>query len=475
MPLNPSQTDVVVPEIFDIQGMPRKIFVPDNLRRNDGQIYGKIFQDIVCLVDNLVDLASQSNIVAVQILISNVNIPQKGMAIEFNHHVPKRVFEDGVLVQAWIIYYSPPIWGSLQFYSIRPLVFDLHSQEAARSPTMGINLNRFHSSSSLDLPEYADLEECLNFINTAQCNSDNASKFKWILTSAILKVIYPLFFATFYVTFYLLKAILTLIDRLKLPKFSRLGLQLQLRLQQLLFWPPQYFKRQESEIKLSPVAQAQYIGFFNTLWLIANDVIIGFALKNIVFDNGDIIISNFQWCFQTYGVKWVLQAQVWLLSWPGGLKLNAELGSFLSSLFEWMVLAWRESVFSIKPHLPIFIEVASFLGIFGATFVISFIEDVVRLISVHLKLMYLISARTYNWSIFIIYSTFNLFRGKKWNPLRHRVDSALYELDQLLMGTIIFTLFMFILPTISVFYAFYGFVFFSNVGERRVISMSWGS
>ncbi len=49
-------------------------------------------------------------------------------------------------------------------------------------------------------------------------------------------------------------------------------------------------------------------------------------------------------------------------------------------------------------------------------------------------------------------SLFHLFRGKKHNVLRNRIDSCDYDLDQLLLGTILFTLLFFLLPTVLVFY-----------------------
>jgi hypothetical protein len=62
------------------------------------------------------------------------------------------------------------------------------------------------------------------------------------------------------------------------------------------------------------------------------------------------------------------------------------------------------------------------------------------------------SARIFNWQYGILLSLFQLFRGKKHNVLRKRIDSCDYDLDQLLLGTILFTLLFFLLPTVVVFY-----------------------
>lgn len=70
----------------------------------------------------------------------------------------------------------------------------------------------------------------------------------------------------------------------------------------------------------------------------------------------------------------------------------------------------------------------------------------------HIYSFYVASARIFHWQLTIMISLFHLFRGKKRNVLRHRIDSCDYDLDQLLLGTILFTLQFFLLPTVFVFY-----------------------
>lgn len=45
-------------------------------------------------------------------------------------------------------------------------------------------------------------------------------------------------------------------------------------------------------------------------------------------------------------------------------------------------------------------------------------------------LMWLLSVRLYCLKIYGLSSLWRLFRGKKWNVLRQRVDSCSYDLDQ---------------------------------------------
>lgn len=83
---------------------------------------------------------------------------------------------------------------------------------------------------------------------------------------------------------------------------------------------------------------------------------------------------------------------------------------------------------------------------------LSLLSDLLSLMTFHVHCFYVASARMYSWQLSILISLFHLFRGKKRNVLRNRIDSCDYELDQLLLGTILFTLISFLLPTVVVFY-----------------------
>jgi phosphatidylinositol glycan class Q protein len=96
-----------------------------------------------------------------------------------------------------------------------------------------------------------------------------------------------------------------------------------------------------------------------------------------------------------------------------------------------------------------FIGFSSFAG---ASMPIAMFSDMLSTLTIHIYSFYLASGRIYHWQLTILQSLFHLFRGKKHNVLRNRIDSCDYDLDQLLVGTILFTLLFFLLPTVAVFY-----------------------
>ena len=61
-------------------------------------------------------------------------------------------------------------------------------------------------------------------------------------------------------------------------------------------------------------------------------------------------------------------------------------------------------------------------------------------------------------------SLWRLFRGRKRNVLRRRVDSCAYDPSRLLLGTLVFTVLFFLTPTVAVFYTFFCIVHAVAVG-----------
>ena len=106
----------------------------------------------------------------------------------------------------------------------------------------------------------------------------------------------------------------------------------------------------------------------------------------------------------------------------------------------------------MQPFLPAIIYFIGFASFAGATMPVAMFSDLLSLLTFHIYCFYTASARIFHWQLTIIMSLFHLFRGKKHNVLRNRIDSCDYDLDQLLLGTILFTLLFFLLPTIMVFY-----------------------
>ncbi|KAL8950706.1 MAG: hypothetical protein Q9222_003265 [Ikaeria aurantiellina] len=243
-------------------------------------------------------------------------------------------------------------------------------------------------------------------------------------------------------------------DSLALKDALATAQQVDIRLQQFCYWPIQYLtlRRRKDEWESITDRHPEYIRFYNSLWLVANDVIIGIAVGSYIIDNAEWVASQINIVLSDWTVEGLRNMIVWLTDAPAGLKLNNELANFLGALFIWVIDYWRECVSGLQPYLPHVIYFVGFSSFAGATMPISLFSDLLSILTVHIYCFYTASARIFHWQLTIIVSLFHLFRGKKHNVLRNRIDSCDYDLDQLLLGTILFTLLSFLLPTVIVFY-----------------------
>jgi phosphatidylinositol glycan class Q protein len=243
-------------------------------------------------------------------------------------------------------------------------------------------------------------------------------------------------------------------DAAALKDISATAQQVDIRLQQFCYWPIQYVKLRQRKDNWESVTTSHpdYIRFYNSLWLVANDVIIGIAMGSYIIDNANWVASQINTVLTGWTVEGLQRTISWLMDWPAGLKLNNELAAFLGDLFLWVIENWAACIANLQPFLPAIIYVVGCSSFAGASMPIALFSDLLSILTVHIYSFYIASARIFNWQLTIIISLFHLFRGKKRNVLRNRIDSCDYDLDQLLLGTILFTVLFFLLPTVVVFY-----------------------
>jgi len=239
-----------------------------------------------------------------------------------------------------------------------------------------------------------------------------------------------------------------------LKDISATAQQVEIRLQQFCYWPIQHLtlRQRKNDWGSVTTSHPDYIRFFNSLWLVANDVIIGIAIGSYIIEHSDWVASQISILLRSYTVEALHSSISWLMGWPAGLKLNSELAAFLGDLFLWVIDYWSSCIDLLHPLLPHIIWFIGFSSFAGASMPIAMFSDLLSALTIHIYSFYLASARIFNWQLTILISLFHLFRGKKHNVLRNRIDSCDYDLDQLLVGTILFTLLFFLLPTVVVFY-----------------------
>jgi phosphatidylinositol glycan class Q protein len=131
-------------------------------------------------------------------------------------------------------------------------------------------------------------------------------------------------------------------DYAALKDISATAQQVEIRLQQFCYWPMQYVTLRKRKRDWSSVTTSHpdYIRFYNSLWLVANDVIIGIALGSYIIDNSAWVAETISGILSTYSIAALQRTITWLMDWPAGLKLNTELAAFLGDLFLWVIDHW---------------------------------------------------------------------------------------------------------------------------------------
>lgn len=127
-----------------------------------------------------------------------------------------------------------------------------------------------------------------------------------------------------------------------LKDVSATALQIDIRLQQSCYWPIQYLTLRKRKATWESITNShpEYIRFYNSLWLVANDVIMGIALGTFIIENASFMAFQFDLIFSAWSVDGLRRTISWLMGWPGGLKLNTELADFLGDLFLWVIDYW---------------------------------------------------------------------------------------------------------------------------------------
>jgi phosphatidylinositol glycan class Q protein len=131
-------------------------------------------------------------------------------------------------------------------------------------------------------------------------------------------------------------------DYAALKDISATAQQVDIRLQQFCYWPMQYLKlrKRKNDWESVTINHPDYIRFYNSLWLVANDVIIGIALGSYIIDNAQWVAYQIDIILNAYTVNGLHRMISWLMDWPAGLKLNNELAAFLGDLFLWVIDYW---------------------------------------------------------------------------------------------------------------------------------------
>ena len=188
------------------------------------------------------------------------------------------------------------------------------------------------------------------------------------------------------------------------------------------------------------------------------DLMLGLILGTFMYYNAGAVIDFTALQHYWFTQKFLFDSLNWLKAGPAGVKLNYALTRMMEKVIGLII---KESAAVVKliefVHFPVIRLIACF-GFSGLTTQLMLVLDVFRLITVHIAMIHRIMYFQ-NWVLSeMIKSLFLLFRGKKSNILRHRVDTIGYDSKQHLFGTVLFSMLLFLYPTFLAYYLLFTFL-----------------
>ena len=152
-------------------------------------------------------------------------------------------------------------------------------------------------------------------------------------------------------------------------------------------------------------------------------------------------------------LHWTEQLVTWLMGFPAGLKLNTPLDHFLGTRFLTILEFWEYFYIDfIASYMTGILSLILLLSPFGVTVFLTALHDFLKFLNLCLICFFIFTLRIFTLQISALKSLARLFMGKKWNVLRKRVDSCDYDTSQLLMGTVLFTILLFLVPTTGMYF-----------------------
>ncbi|KAM3864307.1 phosphatidylinositol N-acetylglucosaminyltransferase subunit Q [Diretmus argenteus] len=216
------------------------------------------------------------------------------------------------------------------------------------------------------------------------------------------------------------------------------------------------YRTQHMTTLSSPSAAVGHTHFMrkaNILVSFVVDVALGLLLISWLYrENRITLVANTLVPVADHVAKELEELLQWLMGAPAGLKMNRALDQVLGRFFLYHIHLWISYIHLMSPFIETILWYGGLSACLGLTFALSLLSDMVALLTFHIYCFYVYGARLYCLKIYGLSSLWRLFRGKKWNVLRQRVDSCSYDLDQLFIGTLLFTILLFLLPTTALYY-----------------------
>jgi hypothetical protein len=155
------------------------------------------------------------------------------------------------------------------------------------------------------------------------------------------------------------------------------------------------------------------------------------------------------------------QSMEWLENFPIGFKLNEKLTENMGREMQSFISIHERFVGQAVSGSPGYVQhaLALILLVTGVTLggsgLVALLFDLFRIATVHISVVAACFRNIYRSELYMLAALWRLFRGKKRNVLRKRTDTMAYDSMQLLLGTILFAIALFLFTTVLVYHTFF--------------------
>ncbi|KAL2923428.1 Phosphatidylinositol N-acetylglucosaminyltransferase subunit Q [Bienertia sinuspersici] len=238
--------------------------------------------------------------------------------------------------------------------------------------------------------------------------------------------------------------------------FSNTWKNIQVRCHQFLYWPivlDEIGLRSRASVEYAEKAGLQR----HSLWSSAViDVFLGNFVGYALLIHAEDLLEWFSTIAIHFTDDVLRTGCVWLMGVPAGFKLNTELAGVFGIISLNAIQIWSTLWFSAADVFSYVIKAVALSGILlGMTISVALISDMIAIATFHVNILEYWISLLYSLQIQALTALWRLFRGRKWNPLRQRLDSYEYSVEQHVVGSLLFTPLLLLLPTTSVFYIFF--------------------
>ncbi|KAF5753657.1 putative phosphatidylinositol N-acetylglucosaminyltransferase [Helianthus annuus] len=228
---------------------------------------------------------------------------------------------------------------------------------------------------------------------------------------------------------------------------------IRVRCCQILYWPiflHNTDSRSESCVEYAEKASLRK----HSMWLsVVIDMLFGNLFGFALLTHADSVCSSILTVTSDVTNNWWLISCARLMGNPAGFKLNTELAGVLGTFSLNTIQIWSTLWGSMRFIFIFIVKGLAVSGVlFGFTTPASLTVDLITVSTTHVSTLHWLISILYSRQIQATTALWRLFRGQKWNPLRERLDSYDYTVEQHIVGSLLFTPLLLLLPTTSAFY-----------------------